>query len=152
MPGTTVIVQRKSWTVLSGALALLVIAGLTVACHRKSPIPALPPTKSQPPPDAQWVPDPTFLVLVGVESTPPGARIVRVSDGWVLGHAPDTIEFHQSNEPVLVRFELEGYIPVTQAVSAASDGNLKIVLEPIPKKHATATKRSKGSREHRNSD
>jgi len=87
-----------------------------------------------------------------MQSTPPGAAVVRVSDGWVLGHAPNTIEFHQSNEPVLVRFELEGYIPVTREVSAASDGELKIVLEAIPKKHAPASKKSKGSGRHRNSD
>ena len=149
----TVMVRRKSRSLISAVLALVVMAGPTIACNRRSPtLPPRPPlTKSQPPPevqrpaDANPFPDPTFLVLVGVESTPPGVRMVRVSDGWVLGYAPDTIEFHQSSEPVLVRFEKQGYLPVTQAVSAASDGNLKIVLEPIPKKHAPATTKSKAS-------
>jgi len=151
-----VIVRRKSRSLISAVSALVVMAGPTIACHRRSPtLPPRPPlTKSQPPPDAQPAdahpfPDPTFLVLVGVESTPPGVRMVRVSDGWVLGYAPDTIEFHQSAEPVLVRFEKQGYISVTQAVSAASDGNLKIVLEPIPKKHAPATSKSKASKGRR---
>ena len=152
-----VIVRRKSRSLISAVSALVVMAGPTIACNRRSPtLPPRPPlTKSQPPPDAQPAdahpfPDPTFLVLVGVESTPPGVRMVRVSDGWVLGYAPDTIEFHQSSEPVLVRFEKQGYLPVTQAVSAASDGNLKIVLEPIPTKHARMTKKSKGRSERRN--
>lgn len=160
MRGTNVRVERKSWTVISGALVLIMIAGLTLACTRKRPIPPPPPppAKSQPPPDAQRptearrFPDPTFLVLVWMESTPPGATIVRASDGHVFGYTPEIVEFHQSTEPVLVRFDLEGYIPITREVSAASDGELKVVLEPIPKKHAPATKRSKGSRERRNSD
>ena len=66
--------------------------------------------------------------------------------------APEIVEFHQSNEPEIVRFDLAGYIPVTREVSVASDGELKIALEPIPKKHAPATKKSKGSRGHRNSE
>ena len=142
-------VERKSWTAIGGALVLIMIAGLTLACTRKSPIPPPPPppTKSQPPPDAQrptearQFPDPTFLVLVWMESTPPGARIVRVSDGHVFGYTPEIVEFHQSTEPELVRFELEGYIPVTREVSAASDGELKVELKASPKKHARAKKK-----------
>ena len=157
MLGTTASVRRRFWTMNSVVLALVVMAGPTIACNRRSPtLPPRPPlTKSQPPPgaqrpaDAHPFPDPTFLVLVGVESTPPGVRMVRVSDGRVLGYAPDTIEFHQSAEPVRVRFEKQGYLPVTQAVSAASDGNLKIVLEAIPKKHAPAATKSKASKGRR---
>jgi hypothetical protein len=160
MLATTVKSQRKSWTAIGGVLALVAIAGLAGGCRRKSPNPPPlpPPTKSQPPPevqrpaDAHPFPDPTFLVLVWMETTPPGARIVRVSDGHVFGYSPEIVEFHQSNEPEIVRFDLAGYIPVTREVSVASDGELKIALEPIPKKHAPATKKSKGSRGHRNSE
>ena len=154
MPGTTVTNRRKFWIAINYALALAVIAWPTVACRRKNPIPPPPPspTKSQPVPDAQAPLDPTFLVLVWMEGTPPGARIVRVSDRHVLGYTPEIIEFHQSAEPVQIRFELEGYIPVTREVSAASDGELKVVLEAIPKKHSPASKKSKGSKQHRNSD
>ena len=81
-----------------------------------------------------------------MESTPPGARIVRVSDCHVLGYTPEIIEFHQSAEPVQIRFELEGYVPLTREVSAASDSELKVVLQPIPKRHGPATKKSKGSK------
>jgi eukaryotic-like serine/threonine-protein kinase len=148
MPGTTVIAWRKSGIAINYALALAVIAWPTVACRRKNPVPPPPPssTKSQPVPDAQAPPDPTFLVLVWMESTPTGARIVRVSDCHVLGYTPEIIEFHQSAEPVQIRFELGGYIPLTREVSAASDSELKIVLQPIPKKHAPATKKYKGSK------
>jgi serine/threonine-protein kinase len=160
MLGTTVKVRRKSWTVSSGILVLVVVAGLTVGCSRKKPIvpsPA-PPTKSQPAPDAQRpgdvhpFPDPTFLVLVWTETTPPGARIVRASNGHVLGWTPEIVELSQSAEPVQLRFELEGYLPVTREVSALSDGELKVMLEPIPKGRHPATKKSKGSGAHKNSN
>jgi hypothetical protein len=65
-----------------------------------------------------------------------------------MGWTPETIEFPQSAEPALVRFELEGYLPVTREVSAAADGQLSVVLKPIPKGHHPATKKSKGSRAH----
>jgi hypothetical protein len=143
-------VRRTTWTVISGALALAVIAWPTVACHRKSPIP--PPTKSQSPADEQRPPGQAYLVLLWMETTPPGARIVRVSDGHILGYSPEIIEFRYTIKPVLIRFELEGYLPLTQEVSAARDSELKFVLEPIPKVDVPATKQSKGSRGHKHSN
>jgi hypothetical protein len=83
------------------------------------------------------------MVLVWMETTPPGAAVRRLSDGHVMGWTPETIEFSQSAEPVLVRFELEGYLPVTREVSAAADGQLSVVLKPIPKGHHPAVKKSK---------
>jgi hypothetical protein len=78
---------------------------------------------------------------------------VRLSDGHVLGWTPEIVELHQSAEPAQLRFELEGYLPVTREVSALSDGELKVVLQPIPKgRHHPATKKSKGSREHKNAN
>ena len=74
--------------------------------------------------------------------------MVRVCEGFVLGNTPETIEFRRSTEPVPIRFELEGYIPVTRAVSAVEDGELWIALEPLPKGRHPATEKSKGSRGH----
>jgi hypothetical protein len=133
--------------VISGALALAVIAWPTVACRRKNPIPP-PPTKSQPLDDEQPPPGQSGLVLVWMETTPPAARIVRVSDGHVLGYSPEIIEFSYTRKPVQIRFELEGYIPLTREVSAAVDAELKFELEPIPKAPAPAPRRAKGSKGH----
>ena len=145
-------VRRRSWTVIGGALTLAAIAWPTVGCRRKNPVPPTPPTKAQPGPDARRSIDPTFLVLVWTETTPPAARIVRVSDGHVIGYTPEILEFHQSAEPVQLRFELDGYLPVMREVSALSDGELKVVLEPLPKGRHPATKKSKGSKGHKNSN
>jgi hypothetical protein len=79
-----------------------------------------------------------------METTPPGAAVRRLSDGHVMGWTPDTIEFSQSDKPVLVRFEMEGYLPLTREVPVATDGDLKVVLQPIPKKHGPAAKKAKG--------
>jgi hypothetical protein len=144
---------------MSGVSVFVVAAGLTVACGRKRPVAPAPAlsTKSQPPPDAQRpaearpFPDPTFLVLVWTETTPPGARIVRLSDGHVHGWTPEIVELHQSAEPVQLRLELDGYLPVTREVSALSDGELKVVLQPIPKGRHPASTKSKGNREPKNS-
>jgi hypothetical protein len=81
-----------------------------------------------------------------METTPPGAAVRRLSDGHVMGYTPDTIEFHQAAEPVPVRFELQGYVPLEREVPVATDGELKVVLKPIPKKHGPATGKSKKSK------
>ena len=151
---TTVRVRGKSWTGISAALALAVIVGLAPACHRKSPTPppAPPPTNPQPPPEAQRTPDahpfpdPTFLILIWMDTTPPGAAVRRLSDGHVMGWTPDTIEFPQSDKPVLVRFEMQGYLPLEREVPVATDGELKVVLKPIPTKHGPTAKKSKKSK------
>ena len=91
------------------------------------------------------------MVLVWMETTPLGARIVRVSDGHVLGYSPEIIEFRYTKTPVPIRFELEGYIPLTREVSAAADAELKFVLEPIAKTDSPATKKPRRNRGHKTS-
>ena len=86
------------------------------------------------------------------ETTPPGARIVRLSDGHVHGWTPEIVEVFQSAKPVQLRLELEGYYPVTREVSALSDGELKVVLEPILKGRHSATKKSKGNKGQKRSN
>lgn len=135
MPGNTVRDERKSWAVTSGALALVTMAGLTLACHRKTPIASPTPAPPHPPAEAQRPSEEPVKVLVWMESTPPGARIALVSRNQGLGWTPEIVELGRSEEPVLIRFELEGYLPVTHDVSATTDSELKIVLKPIPVKH-----------------
>ena len=81
---------------------------------------------------------PPFYVLVWMESTPPGAEVVVVSNGFVLGRTPDTFEFLQSNKPVLVRFEMRGFNSVTRELPVLTDSSLSVVLEAIGRKRAPA--------------
>jgi len=123
---------RKSWTVISGILALAVIAGLAMALHGQRRLaPSAPSlTNSQPAPPAQPPIEQPYYVLVWIESKPPGARIVLLSNGFVLGRTPETVEFRQSKEPVPIRIELQGYVSVTRDVSAVTDSTLTVVLKP----------------------
>jgi len=148
MLDTRLKVRRRALIGISSALAAAVVAVLVLALRHEGPLPPTPATQTslatqsppaalpQPPVDAQPVLDPTFLVLASMGTTPPGARIVRISDGKVLGYTPETLEFHQSNQPEMVRFELQGYAPVTREVPAVSDSVFRIVLEPLPTKHS----------------
>lgn len=143
-------VWRKSWLVIGVALALVAIAGLTPACSRKTiPPPAPATTNSSPAHDAQ---DLNGLALIWMETTPPGAAIVRVSNGRVLGYSPEIIEFLRSDKPEFVRFELKGYLPLTREVSAASDSELKVELQAIPQEPAVPTKKSKGGKGHKDAE
>jgi hypothetical protein len=72
-------------------------------------------------------------VLVRIESTPPGAAIVHVSNKSVLGYTPETLQFRRSTEPVSLRLELKGFAPETRDVPTASDGQLTVELMPISK-------------------
>ena len=142
MPRNAARVRRKSWTAIGGALALVAIAGLTLACNRKSHI-------QPPPPDAQRPAEPPIDVLVWMESTPPGARVVKVSNNQSMGWTPETMEFNPSPKPELIRFELKGYLPLTVEVPVDKDSELAVVLEPVPTDPTPtkkATKKSKGRR------
>jgi hypothetical protein len=137
MPRNAARVRRKSWAAIGGTLALVTIAGLTLACNRKSHIP--PP----PPPDAQRPVEPPIDVLVWMESTPPGAHVVKVSNNQSMGWTPETMEFTPSPKPELIRFELQGYLPLTIEVPVDKDSELAVVLKPVPTEHSAANKKSK---------
>jgi PEGA domain. len=136
----------KPWIAIGGGLALLMVAG-AVSCRKNPARPA--PANVQSDHDAQSLVVTPPQSLVWIESTPPGASIVRVSDGFILGWTPETTEFIPSPKPVLIRFELEGYLPLTREVPVATDGEISVVLEEIPKGRAAgtkATKKSKGTK------
>jgi serine/threonine-protein kinase len=134
IPEVTVKVRRKPWAAMGIASGLIVVAVLAAVFLRKGP-PALPmPSTSitRPVPVA---------VRVRLDSTPPGARVVRVSDSVVLGTTPETIELRPSNEPLPLRFEKEGFVSAQREASLAADSHLSVVLQasekpaPTPKKH-----------------
>ena len=88
-----------------------------------------------------------------LESTPAGARVVRVADGVVLGTTPETIELRPSSELLQIRFEKDGFVAAVRESSLASDTSLSVVLEASPAKPAQTPKKrtpvkSHGSAEH----
>jgi hypothetical protein len=134
-------IRRRSWAALGGALALVVIAGLTLGCNRKRPT-----TPHTQPPDAQLPAEAPIDVLIWMESTPPGARVVNVSKNQPMGWTPETMEFTPSPKPELIRFELAGYLPLTVEVPVDKDGKVAVVLKPVPNDQVAAGKKSKGTK------
>jgi serine/threonine protein kinase len=134
LPDATAKVGKQPWALIGGIGAAIVVAGI-VAVALRSPPPAPQPTGRPAPttaPPAPPPPRPPHNVRVRIESTPPGARVVRVADGASLGATPQTIELLSVPEPLLLRLEKDGFEPATRAVSLADDTNLSVVLESAP--------------------
>jgi hypothetical protein len=119
-------------------LGLVAIVGLPVACQRvresdKQVHPIATATSGSDvgaaSTEAPAPPEQPANVLVWIETTPPGSAIVRVSDRFVLGWTPETIEFRRSSKPVSVRLELKGYLPELRDVPVAEDGTVSVALK-----------------------
>jgi len=147
IPEVTVKVRKKPWAAVGIACGLIAVAVLAAVFLRKgpplAPVPSTPITRPVPPPESQTVAPPKapIAVRVRLDSAPPGARVVRVTDGVVLGTTPETIELRPSNEPLPLRFEKEGFVAAQREAALGEDSNLFVVLQavektaPRPKKH-----------------
>ena len=125
------------WAV-AGAVTVLGLVGLVWITLSRCPHPnsIAPPAlalQSSTPRQPEPSPEEPENVLVWIESTPPGAAIVRVSDGFVLGWTPETIQFRRSSEPVSVRIEAKGFVAATRSVPTKSDGQVTVELVPTSK-------------------
>jgi serine/threonine protein kinase len=140
LPASTMKVHRKPWVVLGLACGLLAIAVVAALWLRKGPVPAPPqPVSVTQPVESPKMPTPIpvqpkapLSVRIRLESTPAGARVVRVADGVVLGTTPEAIELRPSSETLQIRFEKDGFMAAMREASLASDSTLSVVLEAAP--------------------
>jgi hypothetical protein len=96
---------------------------------------AAKPPKIEPPAASAVVPSrPSAAAEVTLvfETTPPGARVIGAAD-QLLGTTPVTLTRPAHGADLNLRFEKDGYAPVSRAVSLAHDGTLSITLERKPK-------------------
>lgn len=127
--------RRHSWVVgAGGVLAVLVTAALLWPARHPSPpkpvakavtaLPIIPP----PPPPAP--------VVLRVVSQPPGAQIVRLPDGAVLGTTPWQQEMLRSDDPLRVRVRLNRYTERELLLSRQRDdtADVKLVATPAPRR------------------
>jgi len=131
IPGVTFKVRRGSRVTIIAGVAVALAAGVAVLALRRPVAPAPPPVPvvaPTPPP----VKAPPARVRVRLDSTPPGARIVRVSDDVVLGTTPETIELRATAEPLRVRIEKEGFVGVTRDVDLRADSTVAVALAAVP--------------------
>lgn len=77
-------------------------------------------------------------VHLSIGSTPPGAEVIRISDGKVLGVTPYYAEQPAGKEPLGLHLRMAGYREHTVAVSLDQDSQLKVPLEPLSPAPPTA--------------
>jgi len=159
IPEVTVKVRRKPWAVVGIACGLIAIAVLAAVFLRKSPVsPVLTaatkgvPAAEEHPVEPPKPPTAPSAVRVRLDSTPSGARVVRVSDNVVLGTTPETIELRPSSEPLALRFEREGFEHAVREVSLTENSSLSVVLEAAPEKPAATPKKRSPGKVHTSAD
>jgi hypothetical protein len=69
-----------------------------------------------------------------LDSQPTGARIIRITDGVLLGTTPETIELAAAPGRLPLRFEKEGFLPALREAAVDADSTLSVVLESQPDK------------------
>jgi hypothetical protein len=151
--GTTMKLRRRRWPLLVAAAGLLALVAASAALLRQgSPPPQAKTTSTQTPAVQPPVPRPTpptpkpVTVRIRLESTPQGARVVRVADSVVLGITPETIELRSSAAPLSLRFEKEGYLPAVRETAPVEDASVSVVLEAEPSKTAPRGKKAPRAR------
>jgi serine/threonine protein kinase len=154
LPTKTQKVRRKPWTAIvaaSGiaaiAVAVLVLRQGTEPAPTVAPRPAPLAQPTTPPPVEK--PKAPEVVRLRLDSTPGGARVVRVADGVVLGTTPETIELRPSSDPLALRFEKDGFAAVAKEVALTADSSLAVELTEVhaskPNPHV---KKHGGSKPH----
>jgi serine/threonine-protein kinase len=146
-------VRSRYGLVLAGggvaAVIGLVMIGLAGRSNKSAPVPV--PAITQVNPAPQPAPAPTAPVApavpeakrvrIHIETSPTGARIVRESDGVVLGTTPQSMELPLSPQPLKVRLVLDGYVPMTQTIALDADLRATFALEAEKKGERGAKKR-----------
>jgi eukaryotic-like serine/threonine-protein kinase len=122
---------------VGAAAVVAVVVTLLVGRPDRSAGPARPvapiesPSKPAAPPPAVAVPAAPEhkRVRVHLETLPSGARIIRVSDGVVLGTTPQDMELPSSPHPLRVRLTLDGYVPAVHDIGLDADVQATYALE-----------------------
>lgn len=90
--------------------------------------------------------EPARLIHVRLESSPSAARIVRVSDGVVLGTTPQVMELRAAHEPLRIRLEKEGHVPEEHEIRLETDSEVELALQPEKAEAKTDPKPTTGKK------
>src|SRR5262249_16640492 len=135
--------MRRRWPLALIGLALVGAVAPAIAIGSRprapaAPAPATPPapppaSRPAPPapaPPAPAAPAPAPPPRVRIRSTPPGARVVRVGDGAVLGVTPCDVELPRGAEARL-RLTLAGYRDQELRVKPDDDRDRSVTLDAV---------------------
>ncbi|MFO0574437.1 MAG: serine/threonine-protein kinase [Polyangia bacterium] len=121
----------RSWLTALGAAGLLVAvgAGLWLRPHARSTSPAAPQTAA---------PAAERLVRWSITTTPPGAEVLRLSDGKVLGHTPLQAELPAGTGTEDLRLRLAGHSDQLLRLGRDADSQRQLTLQPVAPPPAVA--------------
>jgi eukaryotic-like serine/threonine-protein kinase len=88
------------------------------------------PAQVVPAPPPPTLPPPAQTVQLGIETHPPGAQVIRASDGVKLGTTPFRSSFPAGEQGLELRLEREGYEPVRRTMRLGRDRDEVITLTP----------------------
>ena len=139
-------IRPKRWPIV--ALGGLLVAAVTVflVLRARSALPPAAVQVAQPAAVAAVAPKAPGTVRVLVRSAPPGASVVDVKQGTVLGITPLETSYPQSSETLGLVIRLEGH--QDKAVSVSLDGNssTSVDLERAEALRPEAAKKSEPTR------
>ncbi len=81
-------------------------------------------------------------VEVELYSKPPGARVVRLDTGELLGRTPARVRVPKRSGEIAVRFTLPGYEPITASVDLATGGSATVAMRKSDKKAKSKKRQS----------
>ncbi|HKA87450.1 MAG TPA: serine/threonine-protein kinase [Haliangiales bacterium] len=131
--------MRRRWPLALIGLALVgaVAAAIAIGSRPRAPAAAAPATPDASPPappatapPSTSAPAPAPPPRVRIRSTPPGARVVRVGDGAVLGVTPCDVELPRGAEARL-RLTLAGYRDQELRVKPDDDRDRSVTLDAV---------------------
>ncbi len=140
----------KRLAITAGIAIVLIGIGLVAGLRRPSSVPALP-LPPPPPPAAASVVAPPKQIIWQITTNPPGAEVVRISDGEVLGLTPWKSEQPAGAGKFGINLRRNGYSDSQVLLNRETDANEKIELAPIPVSPAEVETPKKPSRSKRTS-
>lgn len=123
--------------IAAGVAGVLLVGTGIFFATRPAPVPevkvapvAQAPVVVTPPPTPPVIGPPAEVTL-SLITKPPRARVIRLDSGEVLGLTPLELSLARAEEPLRLRFELAGHLPVERGTSLQSDQSLELSLERV---------------------
>ena len=127
---TTIPAQRRTGILITAGLSIFGLLGavaITRLSHSGEPSAAQNSSSA-----ASSVASDSTSIEIDVVTKPPGASIIRASDGKTLGTGPARLTLPKSQQPLALRIRLAGYRDKELLVEAVQGGVYQTELDPSP--------------------
>lgn len=110
----------------------------TEAARRDQPASAQLPAQSPPVTEQESA---TQKIVIAIESRPPGARVIRVSDGVVVGETPYEVKVAPTAQDLRFTVEKQGFRTAEVQFPGRAGGREQVALQPVPRRDRKTRKR-----------